>query len=351
MTTPLLVNLSSLSTRVTGLTAYARNLLPHLQALHPTLLTAQELPGYTCQRIPAGLGADSARSGHIRRLLWTQTALPTLARNHLIFSPVPEAPLFARCRYVVTLHDCIPLRFPRLSPLTPYFRFYIPQVLAQAEHILCDSQATASDITQFYKVSADRITIVLLAHDAEHFRPQGLPTGNYFLALSRHDPHKNLDRLISAFACLEGDSELWIAGPPVPSHTPKLQALVAEKKLSRRVRFLEYVPYAELPGLIERSLALVFPSLWEGFGLPVLEAMACGAPVITSKLSSLPEVAGEAALLIDPYNTSELAGAMEAILRTPGLRSRLQEAGLRRARRFSWEKTGAQTVALLRQYC
>ncbi len=349
-----LINLSFLTTKPTGITTYATNLFPHLQSLNLTLLTSQNIANYSCYPIPPNLNPDFGTKGHLRRLVWTQLVLPRIycqMRSQLLFSPVPEAPLFSNCRYIVTVHDLTALRFPKPSPLTTYQKYYIPQVLAQAEHILCNSTATAQDITHFFQISASKITPILLAHDADHFRFLNLPKHNYFLYVGRHDPYKNLHRIIAAFAALPNrDYELWLAGPSDPRYTPLLKADLERLGITNQVKFLDYVPYSQLPSLINRAIALVFPSLWEGFGFPVLEAMACGTPVITSNLSSLPEVAGDAALLVNPYNTGEITAAMETIAADSGLRSHLSTLGLTRANCFSWAKTGLATVKVLSRY-
>ncbi len=352
----LLVNLSYRLSRPTGTTTYALNLLPYLESLEPTLLVSQPLSPYSCHLVPPGLTPEQGLKGHLGRLVWTQLQLPRIykqLRSPLLFSPIPEAPLNTSCRFVITVHDLIPLRFPkRRSPLTPYFRYYIPQVLTQAQHIICDSIATAKDITDFFNIPADKITPILLAHDDKDFRFLDLPTQNYFLYIGRHDPYKNLHRLIDAFAAMPSnrDCELWIAGPPDRRYTPTLQAQAEKLGLNHQVKFLDYVPYDQLPIIINQAIALVFPTLWEGFGLPVLEAMACGTPVITSNLSSLPEVAGDAALLVNPYNIGEIAQAMQAVATDLALRSRLRTRGLDRAKQFSWAKTGQATVEVLKRY-
>ena len=117
-----------------------------------------------------------------------------------------------------------------------------------------------------------------------------------------------------------------------------------------RIKFLDYVAYQNLPNLLSQAVALVFPTLWEGFGLPVLEAMACGTPVITSNLASLPEVTKKAAVLIDPYKITEIAKAMQAIALDTQMRSQLSQLGLERAKQFSWTKTAVQTQAILQQF-
>jgi glycosyltransferase involved in cell wall biosynthesis len=357
---PLLVNLAMVGAKRTGIANYAVNLVSHLP-LSGTLLLPPQKDGFSGTEIlpavpiPDNMSPDSGKFGHLRRLTWTQFCLPPLYQQHqsrLLFSPVPEAPLFSQCRSVVMVHDLIPLRFPDWrSPLLPYFRYYVPQVLAQAQHILCNSEATATEVHQTYGIPHHRLTAIPLAYDDTHFYPRNLPTQNYFLYLGRHDPHKNVSRIISAFAQLpqRQNYELWLVGGTDGRYTPTLQAQAAELGVAPQVKFLDYVAYRELPEVIGRAIALVFPSIWEGFGLPVLEAMACGTPVITSNLSALPEVAGEAALLVDPLEVKEIAVAMEQLVRDEAARSDLRESGLKQATHFSWKLTAQQTASVLQQ--
>ncbi|MBW4680159.1 MAG: glycosyltransferase family 4 protein [Microcoleus vaginatus WJT46-NPBG5] len=356
MANPLLINLSFLIAEPTGIATYANNIIPQLQPLNPTLLVSQEVAPYSCYPVPADMTPDQGTKGHLRRILWTQFQLPAIYKKlkaNLLFSPLPEAPIFSNCRYVVTVHDLIPLRFPkRFSRLTAYFRHYIPQVIGQAEHIICDSTATAKDVTNFFNIKPEKITSVPLAYDAENFRFLDLPASNYFLYIGRHDPYKNLHRLVEAFAALPNftDFELWLAGPADRNYTPELASHIQELGLSEQVKFIGYVPYEKLPVLMNQAIALVFPSLWEGFGLPALEAMACGTPVITSGRSSLPEVVGDAAILVDPYNVREITEAMVTVTTRSGWRTRLRELGLARASQFSWAKTGKSTAEILKRY-
>lgn len=350
----LIINLSVLMQRPTGVSTYALNLLPHLKYLSPMLLVSEAIESYNCYKIPAGLTPEQGAIGHLKRLTWTQWQLGRIyhkLKGKLLFSPIPEAPLGAGCRFAVMVHDLIPLRFPeKKSPLWPYFRYYVPQVLAQATQIICNSQATAKDLTDFYQIPLDKITPIPLAYDGNNFKFLDLPAGNYFLYVGRSAPYKNLPRLISAFARIrEKDCELWLAGTPDRRYTPGLKALVEELGLTDKVKFLDYVPYSKLPVLMNRAIGLVFPSLWEGFGIPVLEAMACGTPVITSNISSLPEITGDAAILVDPYNLGEITAAMETVVGDAGVRSDLSRASLARASQFSWTKTGLATRELLSQ--
>lgn len=358
----LIVNLSHLLLKSTGISNYTKSVFPHLKTLNPTLLSSENYDGFDCYLIPNNLTPAQGRKGHIDRLAWTQFQLPKIyqqLKSQLLFSPIPEAPLYTSCRFVVTSFDLIPLRFPnRLSPLAIYHKYYTPEVFKQAKHIICISESTARDVTKFYKIPSNKITPILLAYDSQHFRPVVAEDSKYrsqypyFLYVGRHDPYKNISRLIVAFASLPSndESQLWLAGPSDDRYTPSLKKQVQELGLNHRVKFLEYVPYDDLPKIISGAIALVFPSLWEGFGLPVLEAMACGTPVITSNLSSLPEVAGDAAILINPYKVEELTDAMQAIANQSELRSQLSQLGLARASQFSWERTGQATVEVLKQF-
>ncbi|NES74634.1 MULTISPECIES: glycosyltransferase family 1 protein [unclassified Okeania] len=356
MSKELLINLSVLIPKPTGISIYANNILPQLQQLNPTLLVANNISNFNCHLIPNNMTPAQGTKGHLRRLLWTQFQLSNIYKKlqaNLLFSPLPEAPLFSQCRYIVMAHDLIPLRFPKPgSRLTAYFKYYIPQVLNQAEHIICNSQATATDITDFFQIPPQKITPIPLGYDSQIFQFLDLPTQNYFLYLGRHDHYKNLHRLIEAFAKLPNFSEyeLWFAGPTDNTYTPTLKTQIKELGLTKLVKFLDYVPDSELPKIINQAIALVFPSLWEGFGFPVLEAMACGTPVITSNISSLPEVAGDAAILVNPKNVGEITDAMNIIAKDGGERSRLSTLSLARAKEFSWKKTGLATREIIQNY-
>jgi glycosyltransferase involved in cell wall biosynthesis len=359
LSSDLIVNLSILFSKPTGISNYAQNLFPYLKSLQPTLLSSQIYPDFNCYPVPNNLTPAQGTKGHFNRLIWTQFKLPKIYnkfKSKLLFSPIPEAPLNTNCRYIVTFHDAIPLRFPKpFSPLTSYHRYYVPQILQKAEHIICNSEATAKDINHFYRIPNSKITPILLAHDARHFRPltnnKGEGEKPYFIYLGRQDPYKNLHRIISAFAALPTDDyELWFAGSEDKRYTPVLKAQIKDNGITQRVKFLNYVSYSELPKIINQALALVFPSLWEGFGFPVLEAMACGTPVITSNISSLPEVAGDAAILVNPYNIGEITEAMNLIITDQKLRNSLSQLGIERAKKFSWETTGKATVEVLSRF-
>jgi len=360
MSKSILINLAVIFQKPTGIATYALNVAKHLQDLNPTLLTAYPQAGFNCYAIADNMTPTQGSKGHLRRLWWTQSQLPKIyqqLQSSLVYSPLPEAPLFSKCRSVVMCHDLIPLRFPsRYSPLTNYFRYVVPLVLQQAEHILCNSESTAQDIVDFYGIAASKITPILLAYDRQHFYPRDRPssasTRPYFLYLGRQDPYKNIARLISAFADLpdRDNYDLYLAGARDSRFAPELEQQIAELELTQQIKWLNYIDYQKLPSLLSNALALVFPTLWEGFGLPVLEAMACGTPVITSNLASLPEVTGDAAILIDPYDTRAIMNAMNEIAGDDERRSQLSQLSLARAKLFSWQQTGKQTKEVLERF-
>ena len=358
MSNPLLINLAVLFDKPTGIATYAQNIINSLDSLNPILLSAQTFASFKQYKIADNMTPAQGSIGHLRRLLWTQFQLPKIYQElkaDLIYSPIPEAPLYSNSRYIVMAHDIIPLRFPRrTSPLTNYFRYVVPQVLHQAEHIICNSQATAQDLSAYYGVAAHKITPILLGYDAANFYPreQSAPSQlPYFLYLGRQDPYKNLEGLIKAFANTpDQDYHLAIAGSTDPRFTPKLKQQAQELGVASRVQWLNYLSYQELPVVISNAVALVLPTFWEGFGLPALEAMACGTPVITSNLASLPEITGNAAILIDPYDNSAITSAIVSIAQDSEMRSQLRQLGIKQAQKFSWIKTGAETKEVLQQF-
>ncbi|TAD75277.1 MAG: glycosyltransferase family 1 protein [Oscillatoriales cyanobacterium] len=366
----LLINLSFAIPEPTGLATYAIELLPHLRPLDPLLLAPQPIADFRHQVVPANMTSDLGAKGHLRRLLWTQFRLPVLyrrSRSHLLFSPVPEAPirllrsnlrsgLRSGLQSVVMVHDLIPLRlFPPRSRLHLYSKYYVRWVAEQAAHLLCNSQATANDLVDFFQIPARKITITPLAHNPDRYRFLDLPRQDYFLYIGRNDPYKNLSGAIAAFQQFlnlapAGPWELWVAGPMNDRYQPDLVAQIAEAGLTDRVRFLGYVPIEQLPVLLNQAIALVFPTRWEGFGIPALEAMACGTPVITSNLASLPEVTGDAAWLTNPDCPAAIAAAMHQLAIDATLWQEFRQRSLVRSTHFSWAKTAAPTIEVLQRY-
>lgn len=306
--------------------------------------------------------------------LWTHLRLSTelvVRPPAVLFVPAHVLPLGTplrrTMRTVVTIHDLGYLRYPEAH--TPAHRLYLRistlWSARVATRIIAVSTATRDDLVRFAGVRSDKITVI--HHGlAPRFRPVADPTAitaaqarygitdTYFLYVGTLQPRKNLLRLIEAFAQLDENAlqstrtELVIAGKK-GWLTEAIERRATELGVAERVRFVGYVADADLPALLSGALGFVLPSLYEGFGMPVLEAMACGAPVLTSTISSLPEVAGNAALLVDPEDTAAIMGGLRRLTTEPALRAQLRARGLARAAEFTWQRCAAQTLAVLCQ--
>ncbi len=354
--TPLaLFNGSYLGSRPTGIGVVARDLVA---ALDPELVPLLDPLGGNRPNsvpIPATLSPEHGRRGHLDRLLWTQRQLPRLLQASgapLLLSPLPEAPLLRGVRSVVLAHDLLPLRYPQLTPLLAYHLIYVPLVLHRAVRVLCNSEATAREVHGRLGVPARRLVPIRLGFDPGLLRPLAGEREPFFLVLGRHDPHKNLERVLQAFAGLRDPSRelrLKLVGPHDRRYTPALQHLAGELGIAERCDWLAWVSDRERLQLLNRCRALVLVSLWEGFGLPALEAMACAAPVIAAEAGALPEVVGDAALLVNPRSVPAIADAMARIGREPSLATQLARAGPQRAAGFRWDATAAQVTEVLRQ--
>jgi glycosyltransferase involved in cell wall biosynthesis len=274
-------------------------------------------------------------------------ALNKLARNDLFFSPGYNTPLFCRSPFVFTIHDLSHIYCPEIG--SPSIRLYYATVMKRAcrraASILTVSEFTRKQIIDWSGESPKKVLNVGCGIDPA-YQPKGDSYGlpfPYFLSVSNRRRHKNEFRMVEAFAkaSLDPRIHLVFTGKPVAD----LVRCIEAHQLRSRVDFVGVVPEAKLPSLYRGAEALFFPSLFEGFGLPILEAMACGTPVVTSNTTAMPEVAAEAALLVDPTSAEQIAKAMERIVSDAQLRQQLREKGRRRATQFSW----ASTVSKVRE--
>jgi glycosyltransferase involved in cell wall biosynthesis len=263
---------------------------------------------------------------------------------------------------VVTIHDTIHLTFPQYLPnraAYAYARASMWAAVRRSDRILTVSDASKRDILHFFDVPADKVVVVYngiderfartpRAEDVARVRERYQLDQRFVLYVGNIKPHKNLVRLIEAFHLLrrdDADLKLLIIGDEI-SKLPALRRAVHQYKLHKHVRFLGYLPDDMLAILYRQAAVFVFPSLYEGFGLPPLEAMASGTPVVTSNVSSLPEVTGGAAMLVDPYDVDSIADGMRRVLTDPALAAEMRRKGLLRAREFSWERSVVRTRAV-----
>jgi glycosyltransferase involved in cell wall biosynthesis len=347
-----------------GIGTYIRNLLRHLARIDTeteyVLLCHETDLGVATQLAPNFRTVlEPSPNYSIREQIHVPWVLMR-ERPDVYHAPHYVLPPAVRCRSVVTIHDTIHLTFPQYLPnraAYAYARASMWVAAHRSDRILTVSEASKRDILHFFKVPEDKVVVVYNAID-ERFSRDPLPEDvarvkerfqldqRFVLYVGNIKPHKNLVRLIEAFHALRvgelEDLKLLIIGDEI-SKFPALRRAVHQHKLHKHVRFLGYLPDDTLAILYRLAAVFVFPSLYEGFGLPPLEAMVSGTPVVTSNISSLPEVVGDAALLVDPYDIESIVGGMRRVLTDSTLAAEMRRKGLVRAREFSWERSVAKT--------
>ncbi|MBS0648442.1 MAG: glycosyltransferase family 4 protein [Verrucomicrobia bacterium] len=270
---------------------------------------------------------------------------------------IPFSALKSKKR-VVTIHDVYHLAFAKTLKFSQrlYSKLMINRAVNISDHIFTISQFSQDEMIKYTGCSAEKISIIPLGVDASYFSEKGssapvrekyqLPS-NYFLFVSTLAPHKNVDRLISAWNTLLEKFPSWklvLVGKPGKEPPKKLKD---QPSLQKSVLFLGQVDNQDLPALYRDAYATVHPSLYEGFGLSPLEAMSSGCPAIVSKAASLPEVCGDSALYVDPYDIHDIASAMEKIIQDPLLHAELKAKGLRRSQDFTWAQTVEKYAAIM----
>ena len=277
-------------------------------------------------------------------------------RVDLFHAPHYTLPPLTPCRSVVTIHDCIHLMFPQYLPgrlAHTYARGALWAATHRSSCVLTVSEASKRDILHFFDIPADKVTVIPNAIDERFWvappetevtrvRERYQLHAPFLLYVGNIKPHKNLERLIDAFYRIRHggfqDLTLLIIGDEITRYA-MLRRAVHRYQLHKYVRFLGFVSAETLAILYRLADAFVFPSLYEGFGLPPLEAMASGTPVVTSNVSSLPEVVGDAAVMIDPYDADAIADGIRRVLTDTDLRAQLVRRGVERARDYSWERS------------
>jgi glycosyltransferase involved in cell wall biosynthesis len=351
-----------------GMEVAARELIPALLDVAPdgtrfTAFVNREAAaagdGPWGQLLPAVTVPVSARN-RVQWVLGEQLLLPRLGSRagvDLMHSLGSTAPMRGRFVRVVTVHDLIYARFPdaHAGLRDRGMRVLVPGGARRANRVIADSQSTRGDLIELVGLPGEKIDVVPLglgavrrvapASEADVRERFSLGHRDVVLSLSAKRPHKNLRALLDALAEVDAAARPVLVLPGYPTaHEAELREHTRTRGLEHDVRFPAWVSAQELEGLWELAHAFVYPSLYEGFGLPVLEAMARGVPVACSNASSLPEVAGDAALLFDPHRPAQIAAALGRLLTDAGLRERLGELGRERAREFTWERSARLTL-------
>jgi glycosyltransferase involved in cell wall biosynthesis len=351
----------------TGGSLYALNLaraLSKVDSDHDYVIYARSHSLAYLEDIPATI-VNVGSLPRLRRYVWEQVELPRdLKRRHaaLLHSPHYTSPLLCPCPRVVTVHDLTFFLLPERFKATRRLPYQLATRAASrfASRVIVPSESTAADLRRVLGTSPLKIAVtpegaspdfhpVESSHAAAVASKYGLKPG-YLLSLGTQEPNKNRNAIIQALATLAGEGrDLQLAvvgGGGWRTETEREQ--IERLGLTPRIHYTGYVAQEDLAAIYSAASVFLFPSLHEGFGLAALEAMACGTPVVTSNTSSLPEVVGDAALLVDPRNPSELAKAVARILDEPELAQKLRIAGPQRAAQFTWEACGRKTITVYR---
>jgi len=341
-----------------GIGTYIRNLVRHLSRLDREteyVLLCRPGDAESLATLGPNFRAVAETSGNYS--VTEQWRIPLALKREritLFHAPHYVLPPLVQCRSVVTIHDCIHLMFPQYLPswvAHGYARASIEMAARRATRVLTVSESSKRDILRFVDADPAKIDVIYNSYDERfglepreedvvRLRERYQLQDRFVLYAGTVKPHKNLERLIEAFHLVRrqgfDDLKLVMIGDEISKYAA-LRRAVHTHQLHKYVRFLGFLPEETLAIMYRLAGLFVFPSLYEGFGLPPLEAMASGTPVVTSNLSSLPEVVGDAAVLVDPYDPQAIADGMYRVLSDPALQADLKQKGLLRARQFSWE--------------
>ena len=353
--------------RRAGIHGYISNLLRDLPGQAPPDWQFEAMVGAGNSAAYPGVSMWRARldtEAPWRRILWEQAVQPWQLRRYDLYHALAfVAPIVLTAPMVVTVYDLSFLRFPaRLSAARRlYLRAMTALTCARARRVLAISQSTANDLTAHLGVPASKIDVTPLGYDKALFRPllgadishfrrkQGLPK-RFWLFIGTLEPRKNLPLLLQAYARLGQAERLpLILGGGSGWRAQDVFATIERLELGEWVKHAGFIPTADLPFWYNCAEAFLYPSVYEGFGLPVLEAMACGTPVITTDVSSLPEVAGEAAQCLPPSEIDLWTGALRDLTKNGEWRELARTRGLKRAQQFSWARTAELTLNCYRK--
>jgi glycosyltransferase involved in cell wall biosynthesis len=340
---------------VGGTEIYLRNLLDALASID----RRNTYFLFTNRETEAGLKPAAANFVHVpqwvsasnrpARLLWEQTMLPLTCRRlrlDCVFNPGFTAPALPGCPNVTVFHDLQHKRHPEYFRKVdlPAWNFFLWLSVKRTARFLADSEPTRADLVRFYNVAAEKVDVALLGVEHEFFSLAAMrgPVEPYLLCVSTLHPHKNIERLVRVFARLRElrpEYRLVLAGMR-GFHTRAVEDLVARLGLERAVEITGWIPRGELYALYRRAAAFVYPSTFEGFGLPVVEAMAAGVPLACSNIEPLRSIVADGAVLFDPYDEDDMLRAIATVLDGKGR----VEAGLRRAQAFTWKLCAERTL-------
>lgn len=359
MENKIVINSSILNENPTGLGVYTKNVIEKIYKLNDKIeiLSPVDIKEIKVKKINRYVSPNYKKLGGACRFLWTQLVIPfKVKKDDILYHPFQYISFFARSKQIITIHDFIPLYYPEIAKHQyKYYKYIMPILLKKAYKIVCISENTKKDLLKFYNVDEDKVKVIYNGYDNKLFNTKNVSKDvlkkyninyKYMIMIGASYPHKNLEIAIEALKNIKEDFKLVIVGKD-SSYILKLKALARKLNVEEKVNFVGYVADEDLPSLYYYSKAFIYTTLYEGFGLPILEAMACGTVVLCSDNSSLPEVYGDAALVFENNNSKSLEEKMNLILKNEEIRQALIKKSFENVKRFSWEKTSLDIYNLM----
>lgn len=344
------INATFLNDKPTGVCVFTQEVSTRLSGLNKetVLFSNYHIQGCSLKTTPSSINGSLRFANNLKRFIYINTVLPYLLkkqRTEVLYCPVTEFPFLTLRKIVVSVHDLHPIYFPQQFGLSSvHFRTSLKLLGKRSESIVVPSNFVKTELLRYANINPERIDVIYNGFDSSRFRPQEEEDRDrflssysikqpYILLVGTLFPYKNIVTLINAFKAIKDKIPhiIIIAGRRDIPHTPLPQ--------DERIVYIDYISQAALPYLYSYAEMLVHPSLFEGFGMTILEAMACGTPVISSNGGSLPEVAGDAGLLFEPKDTQKLSELILTLTNNENLRKKMIEKGFRNTKRFSWDRT------------
>lgn len=372
------INASILDDRPSGLGVYTYNVIKELINLIDNdsgdiLYIYTSVPNYfekrkniIIKKIPEAVQPIHGKSAAIKRFKWVQYNLLKDMKKEgieLLYSTTHHGSIFCK-NQIVTVHDLAPLYFNYRDSLqrmlqVKYFKTILPLILKKAKKIIAISENTKKDIIKFYNIDENKVVRIYNGYDQNVFYPRYNAyeymlqkykiNSDYILAVGASNSNKNYESLLYAMNLIKNKNIALLIIGGKKEYKDALKNLAKRLKIENKICFFDYISQEDLPYFYSAAKCLVYPSLYEGFGLPPLEAMACGCPVITSNVSSLPEVIGEAGIMVNPYSFEEIARAIDLVVSNENLRTEMIRKGFEQAKKFSWTKTAEEIYKTIKE--
>lgn len=364
------INATILGKKPSGLGVYTTNIIKGIES---SLSTEDQLLVYTSTpehfeeskkiqivKTPKYMSPEYGKIGGLTRFIWNQVVLPFRVKKDkvdIIYSTTHHGMFLSPIKQILTVHDLLPIIFPGQHKLQYYyFKYILPLLLKKSSRLVTVSSNTKEDILKSYKFNKSKIDVVYNSFEKTHFKNSTSSKykdmlGEYILFLGASYPHKNLIRTIKAFNKIKTkhpDLNLVVAGGRADYKDQVMEHFKNDNEALNRVVFLDYIPYSDLPILYSNATLFIYPSLYEGFGIPPIEAMACGCPTIVSNTSSLPEVCNNASIYFNPEDINEISSTIINVLKDNQIQEDLIQKGYENCNRFSWDMSASKVYTLIK---